>query len=48
MAGNKARGVQEIGKFLLTPAPSTATAGRTFSPEEQQAIELAMRGPGRG
>ena len=39
MAGNKARGVQEIGKFLLTPAPSAATAGRTFTPEEQQAIE---------
>ncbi len=39
MATNKARGVQEIGKFLLTPAPSTSTAGRSASPEQQQQIE---------
>jgi mono/diheme cytochrome c family protein len=39
MATNKMRGVQEIGKFLMTPAPSTSTAGRPLSPEEQQTIE---------
>lgn len=39
MGANKTRGVQEIGKFLLTPAPSTATAGRVFSTEEQQIME---------
>jgi hypothetical protein len=39
MSASKSRGVQEIGKFLLTPASSTATAGRTFSTEEQQAID---------
>ena len=39
MSTNKARGVQEIGKFLMTPAPSTSTAGRPLSPEEQQTID---------
>ena len=39
MAANKARGVQEIGRFLLTPAPSTATAGRTFTSDEQRTID---------
>ena len=39
MATNKARGVQEIGKFLMTPAPTTSTAGRPLSPEEQQTID---------
>jgi mono/diheme cytochrome c family protein len=39
MSANKARGVQEIGKFLLTPAPATATAGRTLTAGEQQAID---------
>jgi mono/diheme cytochrome c family protein len=39
MSANKARGVQEIGKFLLTPAPATATAGRTLTAGAQQAID---------
>src|SRR4029453_18464580 len=39
VSANKVRGVQEVGKFLLTPARAAATAGRTFSPEEQQAID---------
>ena len=39
IATNKARGVQEIGKFLMTPAPTTSTAGRPLSPEEQQTID---------
>jgi mono/diheme cytochrome c family protein len=38
MAGNKARGVQEIGKFLLEPAATAATT-TTLSPEHQQQIE---------
>ncbi len=39
MAANKTRGVQEIGKFLMTPAPATSTAGRALSSEEQQTID---------
>ena len=39
MSANQARGIQEIGKFLLTPAPTTATAGRIFSAEEQKIMD---------
>jgi mono/diheme cytochrome c family protein len=39
IAANKTRGVQEIGKYLLTPAPATATAGRTLTAEEQQVMD---------
>ena len=39
MASNKARGVQEVGKFLLTPAPAAAPAGAILTPEQQQQME---------
>ena len=41
IATNKARGVQEIGKFLMTPAPTTSTAGRPLSPKSsRRSIEV--------
>ena len=39
MTANKARGVQEIGKYLLTPAPATAASSGRFTPEQQQLLE---------
>ena len=38
MASNQARGVQEIGRFLLDPPPSAVTAPAALSPEHQQQI----------
>jgi mono/diheme cytochrome c family protein/glucose/arabinose dehydrogenase len=38
MSGNKARGIQEIGRFLLDP-PATAATTTALSPEHQQQIE---------
>ena len=44
MAANKARGVQEIGKFLLTPAPADRGGRRrTLYADEQQAHRARRR-----
>jgi hypothetical protein len=36
---NKAKGIQEIGKYLLTPAAVAAPAGAALSPEQRQLFD---------
>jgi mono/diheme cytochrome c family protein len=38
MDGGKARGVQEIGKYLLAPPPAAVTTAANLAPEQQQQV----------